>query len=393
MKMNSRTIQKISFLAVVLAALSLPALISSCTSDPAPQVVTPPLKQVFYDWRKVVVGADLSSVNMVEAQGAVYKDSGVVQDPYTIFKTHGCNMVRLRLFKDPSATGGYNADGYGGIDDVIVSMQRAKAAGIAVTLDLHFPDTWADPGQQKIPVAWQGLGLTDLRDSVYNYVTSVLTKLQNRNLLPDMIQIGNEVQSGMLFPLGKIESDNDFTDFVVLLQAGIKAVREFSIPLPVKPLIIIHPGKPEIAEYFFNKILTAGVTDYDVAAISYYDNYTTQKFADLSETFKHLKNITGKKVLIAETSYQWTDLSQDGKVYNAQTVLNGFFVTRGGQYDYMVALTQVAINAGGMGVIYWEPAWVGNNVDFGHETIAFFDYTDRTIAAMNYFNYPYEFPN
>ncbi len=125
-----------------------------------------------YNWTKLVVGADLSSVSMVEANGGVYYDSGKQKDPFVLLRQYGCNLVRVRLFNNPEATGGYSADGYCGINDVVQTIQRAKNAGMAVNLDLHFSDTWADPSHQAMPAAWSSVATLDvLKDSVYNYVT------------------------------------------------------------------------------------------------------------------------------------------------------------------------------------------------------------------------------
>ncbi|HEY4788446.1 MAG TPA: glycosyl hydrolase 53 family protein, partial [Bacteroidales bacterium] len=146
-------------------------------------------------------GADLSAVNMVEDYGATYKDSNLIRDPFVIFKNHGCNVVRVRLFHDPEAAGGYNQynkPGYCGLADVAKTIGRARQAGMKVCLDLHYSDTWADPAHQIIPLVWQGLSLNVLSDSVYHYTASVLDYLVNKNLTPEMIQIGNEIDPGIL---------------------------------------------------------------------------------------------------------------------------------------------------------------------------------------------------
>jgi arabinogalactan endo-1,4-beta-galactosidase len=366
-------------------------LLTACNkNDGASGPDTKPAEKVFYDWKELVMGADLSSVNMVQANGGRYEDSGRAKDPYLLFKQYGCNAVRLRLFHDPAATGGYNAEGYCGFADVVRSIRRAKDLGMAVNLDFHYSDTWADPGAQQPPAAWAGKPLAVLKDSIYNYTRSVLDQLKALGLTPEMVQIGNEIQPGMLLPEGKINS-NDFSHLAVLLNSGIKAVRDFSQQSAIKPLIILHPASPQIQQWWFNGITGAGVTDYDIIGISYYEEFTTVKLEPLKTLVSQLKSTFNKKVLIAETNYQWTNASQDGVVYHAQTVLNGFEVSTAGQLAYHKALTQAVIDGGGMGVMVWEPAWISNAQSWGQELIAFFDFTGKALPGLQFMHHPYTF--
>lgn len=347
-------------------------------------------EKIYYDWKKLVLGADLSSVNMVQANGGRYEDSGRAKDPYLIFKQYGCNSVRLRLFHDPAAPGGYNADGYSGLNDVIRSMRRAKAQGMAVNLDFHYSDTWADPGAQKPPAAWTGKPLAVLKDSLYNYTLNVLKQLAALGLTPEMVQVGNETLPGILLPEGKI-NNNDFSNLAVLLNSGIKAVRDFSQQSTVKPLIILHPANPQDQLWWFNGIKAAGVTDYDIIGISYYEEYTTVKLDPLKTLITQLKSDFNKQVLIVETNYQWTNAAQDGVVYHPQTVINGFEVSPAGQLAYHKALTQTVIDAGGMGIMVWEPAWISNAQSWGQELVAFFDFKGKALPALQFMHHPYKF--
>ena len=166
-------------------------------------------QKVKYHWQQFVMGADLSYVNEVEDFHGIYKDSGLQRDPFVIFKDHGCNTVRVRLWHDPKwvadVTGGKR---YSDLADVEKTMQRAKAQGMAVNLDLHYSDDWADPNKQPTPAAWEGLSLDVLKDSVFNYTLSVLNYFKEKALVPEMIQVGNETNFGMLWPVGKIDSSN-----------------------------------------------------------------------------------------------------------------------------------------------------------------------------------------
>ena len=124
------------------------------TSDPDSPAGT---ERVFYDWQTFVMGADLSYVNQVEDHGGVYRDSGQVRDPFAIFKSHGANVVRVRLWHTPQWQAALNNGVlYNDLKDVEKTIQRAKAAGMAVSLALHYSDSWADPGKQETPAAWAG---------------------------------------------------------------------------------------------------------------------------------------------------------------------------------------------------------------------------------------------
>lgn len=333
-------------------------------------------------------GADLSSVNMVEDYGAVYKDSGLVSDPFTIFKNHGCNLVRVRLFHNPDAKDGYSQyykPGYCGLSDVTKTIQRAKDKGMQVCLDFHYSDTWADPANQKIPSAWKGLTLDVLNDSMYNYTLSVFNTLKDQNLTPEMVQIGNEIDHGILLPTGKSNAA-----LATLLNSGIKAIRDFSVNSDIKPKIIIQYADNKNAVERFTNLQTAGVHDYDIIGISYYDQWADIKFAELTSVISQLKTKFNKEVMVVETAYQWTNASRDGKVYKTQVQLNGYPVTQEGQYKYMKVLTEQVIEGGGSGVIYWEPAWIKSSISWGLEIQSMFDFNGNTLPVINFMSDTYE---
>ena len=251
------------FTIIIAAMLSVISCGKKATDTTSPPVV-PPAK-VFYNRSQFVMGADLSYVNQVQDYGGVYKDSGSVKDPFTIFKNHGANVVRVRLWHDPQWLKPLNAGKmYSDLYDVEKTIQRAKTAGMAVNLDVHYSDTWADPANQTTPAAWTGLSLTVLKDSVYNYTLAVLNYLKTKNLVPEMIQVGNENNNGMLWPAGQTSGTN-FTAFCTLLNSGIKAVRDFSATSAIKPEIILHVAQLQNASFWCSNVITSGgVTDFDI---------------------------------------------------------------------------------------------------------------------------------
>jgi arabinogalactan endo-1,4-beta-galactosidase len=371
----------------------------SDTSQPTP---APPADlRVFYSWDKFVMGADLSYVNHIQDYGGVYKDSGVIKDPFVIFKNHGANVVRVRLWHNPTWMAPLNGGKiYSDLKDVEKTIQRAKAAGMAVNLDIHYSDRWADPGSQQTPAAWNGLALNILKDSVYNYTLNVLTYLKSKNLTPEMVQVGNENNQGMLFNVGKV-TGNNWTPFADLLKSGIKAVRDFSATSTIKPQIILHVAKLTDADYFANGVINlGGVTDFDILGISHYYVYSTlTTMSAVSTTIAALKTKYNKKIMIVETAYPWTTQNADSynNIIPGTTGFNGYGVSPEEQYKYMKDLTQQVISGGGSGIMYWEPAWITSTMkdEWGTgsswENNAFFDYTGNTLQAINFMNFAYTF--
>ncbi|HNW50892.1 MAG TPA: glycosyl hydrolase 53 family protein [Prolixibacteraceae bacterium] len=373
MKKFKQLFSKVSLLVFVLTA------ISCCKKD---DPVTPVQPDFYF-------GADMSSVNMIEDYGAVYRDSSKVRDPFVIFRNHGCNVIRVRLFHNPDAKDGYSQyykPGYCGLKDAARTIQRAKDLGMKVCLDFHYSDTWADPANQKIPKAWQGLTIDILKDSLYNYTFSVLNNLKAQNLTPEMVQIGNEIDPGLLLPIGKTIAAQ-----ATLFNSGIQAVRNFSQTSDIKPKIIIHYADNEGSVQRFQTLINNGVNDFDIMGISYYDQWTDMKFAGLTSVIKLLKSTFKKEVMVVETFYQWTNVSEDGKVYDTQIQLNGYPVTPAGQHDYLIALTQSVIDGGGSGVFYWEPAWISSSLGYGQEIKALFDFNGNTLSGIDFMNYAYNF--
>jgi len=147
-------------------------------------------------------GADLSFVQQLENNGAVFKDNGTQMDILEIFKNHSLNIVCLRLWYHPQ-------DGYNDLSHTLAMARRIKALGGKLLLDFHYSDTWADSGHQTKPAAWQNLSYSVLKDSVYQYTKRVLTALKDQNTIPSIVQIGNEVTSGMLWNTGRVGGSYD----------------------------------------------------------------------------------------------------------------------------------------------------------------------------------------
>jgi arabinogalactan endo-1,4-beta-galactosidase len=343
-----------------------------------------------------VYGADLSYVNQILEHGGVYRDNGQVKDPYQIFKDHGANLVRLRLWHTPTWTkDAYGSAGtkmYNDLEDVKVAIRRSKAAGLAVNLDFHYSDTWADPQKQVIPAAWSGLDSNILVDSVYQYTYQVLKTLNEEGLMPEMVQVGNEINPGMLLPFGSHVSFG-WLKLGEFINSGIKAVRDISANSTIKPLIILHVAQPENVKWWFSNItLWGGVSDFDIVGFSYYSKWSNVSISKISQYVADFKKTYQKEVMIVETAYPWTGDNADNynNIFSAEDVEPGYPITPEGQLKYMTDLTQAIRDGGGMGIMVWEPAWITSSAKdlwgtgSAWENCTFFDFNGNANPAMGF---------
>ncbi len=388
---------------VILISVSFLMSAASCKKTQGgetPIIPTTPTR-VFYTPDKFVMGADLSYVNQIQDYGGIYKDSTKVKDPYVLCKERGTNLVRVRLWHSPTWSAPLNnGKMYNDIVDVAKTIKRAKDAGMTVNLDLHYSDIWADPSKQDVPKAWEGLPLSILKDSIYNYTLAVLNYLKTRNLTPEMIQIGNENNGGMCYPVGKI-TNNNYQPFADLLKSGIKAVRDFSATSTIKPQIILHVAQLQNGDWWADGVINkGGETDFDVLGLSHYYQWSTvNSMADIGTTIKNLKTKYGKKVMIVETAYSWTTANADSynNIMSDPTKTPQYPLTSEGQYNYLKDLTQTVITAGGSGIMYWEPAWItssmkdlwGTGSSWDNNTL--FDASGNALQGFDFMTYSYKF--
>lgn len=154
--------------------------------------------------KELIRGADVSILADMEKSGASYYENGVKKDALQILKNNGVNYVRLRLWQNPyDEQGNSYGAGTNDLKTTIALSRRAKNLGLKVLLDFHYSDFWVDPGKQNVPKAWKEYNFEQLDTALYDYTKSVLTEMKNNGVYPDMIQIGNELNSGMLWPDGK----------------------------------------------------------------------------------------------------------------------------------------------------------------------------------------------
>lgn len=350
-------------------------------------------------------GSDMSYVNEMQDCGVSYSENQEVKDPYTIFEEHGCNLVRLRLWHTPKWYDDLN-DGnrYSDYNDVKKAISRAHQNNQEVLLDFHLSDNWADPSKQLVPEAWLSVvnDIEILKDSLYDYIYKTLTDLNEENLLPELIQIGNETNKGILLS----PSDNatwtlDWDRNAALFNHAIKAVNDFENTASKDIKIVLHVAGPSNAEWLLDGFVSNGVTDFDMIGLSYY--WAWHKPTTISETgntIQTLKNIyPDKDIMIVETGYIWTtDWNDTANNIISETHPDYSPPIPENQRDWLIALTQEVINSGGHGVIYWEPCWVSSPcyTQWGQgshqEHATFFDFDNNLLipGGIEWMSYDYD---
>ncbi|SLJ90569.1 MULTISPECIES: glycosyl hydrolase 53 family protein [unclassified Paenibacillus] len=330
-----------------------------------------------------VRGVDISTLTAIEDNGGYYLDSnGAERDLLDILKDRGVNYVRLRLWNDPQKSNGYNDK-----EDVIRLAQRVKAKGMKVLLDFHYSDEWAHPGQQLRPKAWENFSFDELKNAVYDYTREVVSEMKDAGAMPDMVQIGNEINSGVL---NGLKSNVNFDENVALLQRGVDGVRD--VPGGDQVKIMIHlaeGGKADTFDWYFGELQKKGL-QYDIIGLSYYP-FWHGTFADVRKTMNEVSAKYGKEVIIAETSYPFSYKNGDAHgniIGNPETLNVGgatFPATVQGQYDAIAGIMDMISQVPdqkGAGFFYWEPAWIAANVGWiasegdAWENHAMFDYDE-----------------
>ncbi|MEU6860581.1 glycosyl hydrolase 53 family protein [Glycomyces sp. NPDC046736] len=359
-------------------------------------------------------GADVSMTAEIEALGAAFRDGGAERDLFGLLADAGVNWIRLRLWVDPRDERG---EPYlGGTNDLATTIalaRRAKAAGQHFLLDLHYSDFWTDPKKQSTPKAWQGLSGADLEARVHDWTAEVLAALAEADAAPDMVQVGNEITNGMLWPEGRTprfddqarafeaEDEAAYDRLAGLLAAGSAAVREAG-----DAKVVLHldfGGSNELYRGWFDRICARGV-DFDVIGLSYYP-YWHGTLADLGANLRDLAGRYGKDLLVAETAYAWTGAQPEGhhQVFSIEMAeTGGYEASPAGQAAFLQDLyATVAAVPGGLGIVYWEPAWLPvagttwasrAGMEYGHDVVeeagnswanqGLFDFEGNALASL-----------
>jgi arabinogalactan endo-1,4-beta-galactosidase len=332
-----------------------------------------------------MLGADVSTLQRSLDLGAKYYNaSGAQQDPYDILKSKGVNYARLRIWNNP-------VSGYNNKAKVLQQAKAIKAKGLKLLIDFHYSDTWADPGKQFPPAAWASHSISQLNTDVYNYTADVCNSLKAQGTTPDSVQIGNEINVGMLWPRGQVVNNN-FAPLAGLLKQGYNATKACNSGTQVW-IHVADADSMANARWFFDGIKSQGV-NWDVSALSYYCMWHGT-LTNLYNVITDVKNRYGKPVVIAETAYQFTTGNADGTGNSipGNVLCDNIPSSWAGQAQQFQWTQNTARSAGAIGVFYWEPTWYavnGNGWDpadingsgNGWDNMAIFDWTGKVNPTL-----------
>jgi arabinogalactan endo-1,4-beta-galactosidase len=338
-----------------------------------------------------IKGADISSLPKSEANGGVYRTgSGSAGDPVAILKSAGMNYARLKVWVNP-------ADGYNNKARVLAMAKRVKAQGMKLLVDFHYSDTWADPGAQSKPAAWAGHSYSQLKTDVYNHTYDVLSALKAQGTTADMVQVGNEINGGMLWNEG---STNNWTQLAGLLNSGYSAVKAVNSSTSVA-LHLAKGGDLSGTRWWFDSAVANGV-QFDAIGLSFY-GYWHGTLYDFQTTLDDAAARYGKPVFVAETAYPFRLDSEDTHeniIDTTDELVPGYPASPAGQTRWMndmAGIVEAVPNGRGLGVFYWEATWTavsGNGWDptdpssgNAWDNQALFGYDDRALTSMSWFRH------
>jgi arabinogalactan endo-1,4-beta-galactosidase len=329
-----------------------------------------------------LLGADVSSLPCVEAGGGAFGGD----DALAVLHDNGVGLARIRLWHTP-------ADGRSGLAEAVALAGRARQLGMPVLLDLHYSDTWADPGRQSPPAAWAACPPGALADSVRAYTRDVLRAFAAAGAPPAWVQLGNEISAGLLWPAGRVGGAEDVPErwdqLARLLQAAQAGIDEAG-PARARPRVMLHTdrgGDPAAAVRLLRELSNRGVP-FDLVGVSYYP-WWHGSLDDLRATLGALAAAFGRPVVVVETAYPWTLGWADDEhnpVGREDQLLPAYPATPAGQQAFLrEVLAIVAGVPGGLGaaVCWWEPAWLAApGCPSAWENLTLFDGDGRPLPAL-----------
>lgn len=326
--------------------------------------------------QKFVSAVDISNYPEISTTNPIFHDlNGNEKDFLDILKENGINTARLRLWVNPATE-------HSGFKEVKNFSQTLKSHGFKIWITLHYSDTWADPKNQELPAIWQGINYTSLKDSVYSYTKKVVQEIN-----PNYIQIGNEINSGFLHPIGNITTNPG--NFINLVKVGCSAVRQNSSNCK----IILHFAGIQNSDWFFNQLTRV---DYDIIGLSYYPIWHGKSLPKLKTKMLELSETHNKKIIIAETAYpftlEWNDWTNNIVGQNDQLILPDYPATPDGQRKFIREIKNIVNETkNGIGFSYWGAeliAWKGNQSTDASpwENQALFDFNNHALPVLKEFS-------
>jgi arabinogalactan endo-1,4-beta-galactosidase len=340
-----------------------------------------------------VRGTDTSSLYRSELDGGTYyTSSGTEENAIQQLASAGMNYVRLRVWVNPG-------DGFDDEAQMLAGAGQAASYGEKIYLDIQYSDTWTDPGAQAIPAAWASDTLAELESQVYTYSYELVEALVEQGTRPAMVQVGNEINVGMLWPYGELDCSSGcggWPDLAALLTEGIDGIKAADSSTE----IVLHLATSDDEAYLASWYETAesyGVP-FNVIGLSYYD-YWDGRLDVLQTDLDDLSAEFDKPVMVAETAYPWTLTTDDSSTalsFDDSSELDpGYAATPAGQaanFQDVLSVVQAVPDGLGLGAFYWEPTWTvvaGNGWNpadassgDGWENQAMWNYSDTAMPAI-----------
>jgi arabinogalactan endo-1,4-beta-galactosidase len=331
-------------------------------------------------------GADFSDLAFFESQGVAYKEGGQARDGIQILKNHGLNCVRLRLFTSSAAQA--KSDPYNYINNTAYTVPlavRVKNAGLLFLLDFHYSDTWADPGKQAIPAAWRNLDFDQLVQQMRTYNSNTIATFAAAGAMPDYVQVGNEITTGLLWPLGKVRGNGgaSWSHLGQLMKAAIHGIQDASGAHMPKIIVHIDRGGDWPATMWFFDNLNAQTVPFDIIGESYYPFFQGSPDS-LSNCLNNAAARYGKPIIVAEDAFPWSNACPIAWT----NCLYGFHPTMAGQAGFITALGRIVKsvpNQLGVGFIYWGAEYQAVNGvnEAGYNTSSFFDFNGNVLPVAD----------
>ena len=328
-------------------------------------------------------GLDLSFVKQAEDRGQVFYDTdGAQKSPWEIFRTHGYNWARLMICSEPSRLGQ-------GIDYVVEGAKKLKEYNYHFALDYMISDGWSNPMTQPVPSTWKDKTPAELEQAMYDFTFATMTRLKDEGLLPEIVQVGNEISNGTLWPTGRVyygdekKDQSEWDNFTRYIKAGIKAVRDVAPDAKV----MLHEdfgGDVNFSSIFFQKMEEYGV-DYDIIGFSYYP-WSHGTLMDLRDNLAYVIKTFKKPVIVVETGYY----AVPSQYFEQAGIKSAYPETPEGQKKWFQAVNNIVMAAPdnmGLGVFWWEPMFRGRGFfdDETHAVLpvvdAFEEYTMPAVRA------------
>lgn len=318
--------------------------------------------------QEYMIGADFSLMKIAEDNGTVFKENGVAKPGMQIFREHGYNWTRLRVFNRPVEQP--NTTEY-----ALAQAKQAKALGMKIILSFHYSDDWTNPGKQDIPGEWAKMTHEQLVRAIFEYSRTTIISFRDAGLMPEIVSIGNEIQNGILWPDGKLPGN--WKNFAQLMQAGINGVYAGCENIK-RPDILIHIGEGGNrikAKEFFDNYFDHGL-NLDFIGVSYYP-WWQGTLLDLRDNFFFMAEEYKKPIILFEVAYNYAPKEYKNKPAP-------FPETPEGQKEFLEEVNRIIMAAPdgfGAGIFWWEPAQKS-----GRSTRDFFDENGNVLPVINVFD-------